>query len=312
MFKFAKTSLVVVVLFVLFGADFAMAGFGVTPPFVRNTSLTRNSTYEQKILLVRGDPTVPLKATVIVDAPEVEDWIEIIEGDTFILPKGEQKVPMTVRVTVPDDVDFKRYTGAIRIKTGATDDQVGTGAVNISLGAQVDIELNVIDKIIEDFRVRKIDVSDLNEGTKIGWLYFPGKVRFNMLLENTGNVDVAPSVVNFKIYDSSGTLLLEETKNKGKLDKIEPYATEEIQASIPTRLPSGPYLARYQIMNGDAVKHEGELGLNILPYGTIQAAGYGFSGLSISHKVSVILPVMALLAIITLLSYVYSGRRRRN
>lgn len=309
--SFTKTGLLAIVLFVLIGADFALAGFGVTPPFVRNTSLTRNSTYEQQILLVRGDPNTPLKASVTVDAPAIADWIEVIEGDTFTLPRGEQKVPMTVRVTVPDDAEFKTYTGAIRIKTGATDDAVGAGAVNISLGAQIDIELHVIDKIIKDFRVRKIGVSDLNEGTKVGWLYFPGKINFSMLLENTGNVDVAPSEIVFKIYDPSGTVLLEETKNKGKLSKIEPFATEDIVASIPTRLPSGAYLARYEIMNDEELKHQGELNLNILPYGTLQTAGFGFVGLSMAHKVSVLLPIFALLALILLLAHTYRERRRR-
>ena len=55
------------------------AGFGITPPYVRNTSLTRNSIYEQQILMVRSDPNKPLKALVEIDAPEIEDWIEIVE-----------------------------------------------------------------------------------------------------------------------------------------------------------------------------------------------------------------------------------------
>jgi len=308
---FAKTGLVCIVLFVLIGADLAMAGFGVTPPFVRNTSLTRNSTYEQQILLVRGDPNTPLKTSIVIDAPEIIDWIEIIEGNSFLLPRGEQKVPMTVRVTVPDDAKFKNYIGAIRIKTSAADDEVGVGAVNISLGAQIDIELNVIDKIIKDFRIRKIGVSDLNEGTKIGWLYFPGKIPFSMLVENTGNVAVAPSEISFKIYDPTGTVLLEETNNIGKLKKIEPFATEDITAYIPTRLPSGAYVARYEIKNDEEVKHNGELNLNIVPYGTLQTAGFGFAGLSLTHKVSVLLPVFALLIMILLVAHTYRQRRRR-
>ena len=234
--NFAKSFCIAILLFVILGADLALAGFGVTPPYVRNTSLTRNSTYEQQILLVRGDPNVPLKATVVVDAPEIWEWIEIVEGTEFELPRGEQKVPMTVRIKVPDDAEFKNYTGAIRIKTGTINDEVSAGAVNISLGAQVDIDLNVIDKEIKDFRIRKINISDLNEGHKLAWLYFPGKIRFGMLLENTGNIDVAPSKVAFKIYDATGNILLEDIKNKGKIKKVAPYATEEIVAELPTRL----------------------------------------------------------------------------
>lgn len=312
MISFGKSGVIAIVLFVLCGADIALAGFGVTPPFVRNTSLTRNSVYEQQILLVRGNPNTPLKASVIIDAPEISQWIEIIQGDEFELPRGEQKVPMVVRVTVPKDAEFKSYKGAIRVKTGAPDDSVGTGAVNISLGAQIDIALTVIDKVIEDFRVRKISVADLNEGTKVGWLYFPGKIKFSMLLENTGNVDIAPSDVMFKIYDSTGTTLLEEVHKKGKLTRIAPYATEEIIADIPSHLQAGSYRARYTIFNGDEIKHEGELTLNILQFGTLQTAGFGFLGLSFAHKISILLPLLALLALILLLAHTYRERRRRN
>ncbi len=306
----AKLSLMAVILFVLIGSDFAMAGFGVTPPFVRNTSLTRNSTYEQKILLVQGNPNVDLQATITIDAPEIQDWIEIDKGNSFILPRGEQKVPMVIHITVPDNAEFKNYTGAIRIKTGPAGDTLGAGAVNISLGAQIDIDLQVIDKVIEDFRIRKIGVSDLNEGTKIGWLYFPGKIPFSMLVENTGNVKIAPSKIEFSIYDSSGTVLYEEVSNIGTLPKIDPFATEEMTAYIPTRLPAGAYLARFKIYNGEEVKHEGELSLNILPYGTLQTAGFGFSGLSMTHKISIILPILALLALILLLTHTYRQRRK--
>ncbi len=302
-------SLLVVIIFVLSGAELVFAGFGVTPPFVRNTSLTRNSVYEQQILLVRADPSVPLAASITVDAPEIFDWIEIVEGSEFELPRGEQKVPMTVRVTVPSDAAFKNYTGAIRIKTGAIDDGEGRGSVNISLGAQIDLELNVIDRVIKDFRVRKITVSDLNEGHKLGWLFFPGKIPFRMTIENTGNVDNAPSRVEFQIYDSTGTVLLEETKNKGRITKVKPYATEEVTANIPTRLPAGSYLARYKIYNDDEVKQEGDISVNVLPYGTLQTAGFGFSGLSLPHKISVLLPIFGF--IILILMIIQSRRQRR-
>ncbi len=305
-----KRLVIGVFLFLLLGQQTALASFGITPPYVRNTSLTRNSTYEQQILLVRGNPDVPLKALITIDAPEIQDWIEIVEGSSIPMPRGVQKVPMVVRVTVPSDAEFKEYRGAIRIKTVPDDDQVQAGAVNISLGAQVDINLNVIDREIKDFRVRKISVSDLNEGHKVGWLYFPGKIRFGMLIENTGNVDIAPSLVNFRIFDYSGTVLLEETKQLGKIDKVVPYGTEEVYAELPTRLPAGSYLARYTIYNGDEIKQEGEVNLSVLKYGTLQEAGFGFAGLSLPHKISVLLPIFVLIIII--LYFIYGRRTSRT
>lgn len=299
-------------LLLFLGAEVARAGFGITPPYVRNTSLTRNSTYEQQILMVRGTPETELVANISVDTPEFADWIEVVEGDEILLPKGEQKVPLTVRVTVPEDADFGEYEGRIRIRTQPSQDQLREGAVNISLGAQINVELNVIDRVIEDFRVRRISVSDLNEGTKTAWLYFPGKIRFGMLLENTGNVAIAPSKVTFDIYDSQGNTLLEETEHIGKITEIDPYATEEVFAEIPTRLPAGNYSARYEIYNGEEVKQSGEVNLAVVEAGTLQEAGFGFRGLSTPHKISVILPILTVLIILIYIGYYARLRARRK
>ena len=302
-------SLFAVVSLFFVAAQTAHAGFGVTPPYVSNASLTRSSTYEQVIYLVRSDPTTDLKATISIDVPGINEWFSIAEGMEILLPRGEQKVPMTVKVTVPKDAKYQQYTGNIRIKTGPADDQVAGGAVSISLGAQIDVNLTVIDKKIKDFKVRKIGVSDLNEGHKLAWLYFPGKINFEMLVENIGNVAVAPSDVVFRIYDQSGTVLLEETHKKGKIDTVDPFLTETVYAELPTRLPAGSYLARFEIKNGDDVKLSGEVNLSILPYGTLQTAGFGFLGLSFVHKLSIIVPVLFVLILVVAL--ILRLRRRK-
>ncbi len=277
-------------------AQYAYAGFGVTPPYVTNASLTRNSIYDQVIYLVRSDPSTDLKATITIDVPGVSEWFQVVEGKEFLLPKGQQKVAMTVRVTVPDDADYKQYKGNIRIKTGSPDGAVSGGAVSISLGAQIDVDINVIDKKIRDFKVRKIGISDLNEGHKVGWLYFPGKIRFEMFIENLGNVPVAPSDVVFRIYEKTGNVLLEEIHNKGRIEKIDPFHTDTIFAELPTKLPSGSYLARFEIFNDKDVKLTGEVNLSILPYGTLDSEGFGFFGLSMIHKLSIILPILVILS----------------
>ena len=312
MSKFLVFLFLIPVFFLSAGVPFAEASFGITPPYVKNTSLIRNSTYEQQILLVRGDPNVELVAEVTIDAPEIASWIQIVEGNRIQLPKGEQKVPMTVRVTVPEEAEFKNYTGSIRIRTLPADGQVTPGAVSISLGALVDIDLSVIDKEIEDFRVRKISIGELNEGHKFAWLFFPGKARVEMMIENIGNVEVAPSKVDLRIYERTGTVLLEETKHVGKISKIKPYGTDTVTAEIPSRLPAGSYVARYRIYNGDDIKQEGDVSLTILPYGTLQLAGFGFAGLSLPHKISILLPIFSLLIAILYLVHIRRSRKRNR
>jgi hypothetical protein len=276
----------------------AHAGFGITPPYVRNASLIRSAAFEQQILLVRSDPAVPLKAEITVDVPGINDWFTIKEGSEFLLPAGQDKIPMTVVVKVPDNAPYKTYTGTIRVKTGSADGQVPGGAVSISLGAQIDVDITVIDKQLKDFRVRKIGISDLNEGHTVGWLYFPGKIRFDMLVENIGNVKIAPSRVVFKVYDATGQVLLEDTTHTNRIKKVLPFEQQSVVAEIPTRLPRGAYLARYQIFNEGDLKQEGEINMNILPYGTLQVAGYGFMGLSLAHKLSVLLPLFVVLSVV--------------
>ncbi len=308
---FART-LIIIAFFFVGVFQTAYAGFGITPPYVTNASLTRNSVYEQVIYLVRNDPTSDLKATISIDVPGINEWFTIVEGSEFLLPRGEQKVPMTVRVAVPDDADFKRYNGNIRIKTGAPDDSVASAGVNISLGAQIDVDLSVIDKEIRDFKVRRIGISDLNEGHKIGWLYFPGKIQFEMFIENTGNVPVSPTDVVFRIYDKSGNVLLEETYKKGRIKEIEPFMTDTVFAELPTRLPQGSYLARFEIRNDDEVKLAGEVNVSILPFGTLQTAGFGFTGLSLPHKLSVIVPILFVLIVVGfVIARIFALRRRR-
>lgn len=282
----------------LFGAltDGVLAGFGITPPYVKNTSLTRNSTYQQRIFLVRSDPVNDLLVDVFIDVPGINDWFTIEQGNQFLMPRGEVKVPMLVNVLVPEDAEFTNYRGAIRVRTSNADgSRTGEGAVSIALGAQIDVDLTIIDKEIFDFRVRKIGISDLNAGRKVGWLYFPGKIEFEILLENTGNIHVAPSRVEFDIYDPTGTTLLEQTENTNKINTVPPFGTEEVVAELPTRLEPGSYIARYRIYNLDEVKQEGEVSLSIVPYGSVAAAGYGFFGLSRAHQASILGPVLLLL-----------------
>ncbi len=294
-------------IYLFFSPLSALAGFGITPPYVKNTSLTRNSVYEQKILLVRGEAGVAQKAEIVVDAPEIQDWIYIKEGMSVDLPSGVQKVPITVQIKVPEDADFKNYKGSIRIRTLPADDKVAAGKVTVSLGALIDIDLTVLDREIKEFRVRKVSAPDLNAGKNIAWLFFPGKIRFNMMIENIGNVDIAPSLVEFRIFDRTGKVLLETTKSLGKIKTVKPYLTDTIIANIPTRLPAGNYVASYRIFNEDKIVQEGDLSMNILPTDTLPEKGFGFVGLSLWHKASVILPILSLL-----LAVIYIWRSRRK
>jgi len=294
-------------------ADVAYAGFGITPPYVRNDKLTQGSSYTQEIILVRGDPVEDLKAEITVNVPGVNDWISIDRGTEFLLPSGEKQVPMRVTVNVPQDAPYERYQGVIRIRTLSPDPASG---VSIALGAQIDVDLRVVDEI-RDFEVKRVQIAETEEPKRFWWLEYPGRIQFTMSIENTGNAPTAPSRVQLDIYDRRGNVVLETTYNTNSIDEVLPFETRETVAYLPTRLPPGAYLVKYSIFRfEDDVKRSGELTLSVLPAGTLAAyTGYGIEGLSLSDQLSVAIPALVLVLILLITAFVLkrrSGKPKRK
>ena len=289
------------------------AGFGVTPPYVQNSELTRNSIYEQRVMLVRGSPNSDLMARIEVDVPGANDWITIEPGDEVLMPEGERRVPIVVKILVPNKADFGEYSGHIRVRTGSVDgERRGDGAVSIVLGARLNVNLLVIDRVISEFEVRSVEILNFNEGRKVRWLEYPGKMIFKMALRNIGNVPVAPDRVTVDIYDSAGKKLLERTEHTNKIKKVPPFKTEEVFAELPSHLPPGNYRGHFKVYNGDEEVRSGELSFNIRPAGTISGdTGYGFWGLSLWHKTTIVGPIVLVLTLILFVIFYFSKRARQ-
>ncbi len=290
----------------LLPGSIARAGFGITPPYVRNDSLTQNSRYEQKIILTRSDPIEDLNVEVTVNVPGADSWITVDRGLHFVMPKGESKVPMTVAVDVPKKAVAGPYLGNIRVvispALGPT-----PGTVGISLGAQIDVRLNVVDKKIFDFAIRGIKVSDLETGHQLWRFFFPGKINFSMQIENVGNVPYGPTRVVFEIYDNAHTKVVETTENSNTLRQIKPFEIGDVLAELPTHLPPGSYRALFHIYKEDQIVRDGEMNLSILPYGTLPSHdGYGILGLTRREQFELL--GLALLALLALFGIIFSIR----
>lgn len=304
---------VTLLLLVVFFAAFrtAFAGFGITPPYVNNDRLTRGTVYEQRITLVRSDPDSDQKAEISMNIPGVESWFIVDRGTTFILPKGETQVPIIISVHVPADAEYTRHQGTIRIRTSSTGADGGGAGVSIALGAQIDVDIKVVDKIY-DFEVRRIRSADVEESRRKWGLVFPAKIRFFMTIENTGNAVYGPTKVKFDIYDSEVEQLMETTYSTNKMEQIEPFAVKEILAELPTRLHVGRYTAKYTIYKGEEIAQQNQINLSIAAIGAVQGySGYGFDGLSTSDKFKVA-AVFAIPLILILVLFTILGVRRRR
>lgn len=260
-----KSVLILVTVFLTMTTVYA--GFGISPPYVSNQNLPRGSRYEQKIILVRGDPTDDLKAELTIDVPEANEWISIDKGEEFTMPKGENQVPIIVRVDVPKRAEYKEYKGKINIKTSPFT-SAGGGTVGIALGGQIDVDLIVTDAKIFDFKIDGVAVNDLETSHK--WLFWniPGVIEFKMQVENLGNVLASPTKIVFDIYDSNNEELLEKSEAV-EVGAVDPFAIEWITAKIPTSLLPGGYWGRYEIYKTDELVKNGDVHLSIMPYGTL-------------------------------------------
>jgi hypothetical protein len=264
-------------------------------------------------MLVRSDPAEDLKAEITMNIPGIEEWFSVDLGKEFTLPKGATQVPITITVRVPKDAEYKEYKGAIRIRTSSAGVPAG-GGVSIALGAQIDVDVKVVDKIY-DFDVRRIRMADLEEGRTKWGLFFPGKIRFYMTIENTGNTEYAPTKVRFEIYDSEMETLLETTENTNRIEKIAPFAIKEIVAELPTRLPAGRYTAKYAIYKGEEIAQQDKVNVSIAAAGAVFGyEGYGFLGLSLADKLKALamigVPVLLLLLLIAILVWKRNARKR--
>lgn len=235
----------IIALMIFVWVDVAQAGFGIAPPYVRNDKLTRGSHYEQKILLVRGEAIEDLKAEIAIDVPKANNWISIDKGKEFIMPKGESKVPMVVKVDVPQNAKFDNYEGAIRIRVSSLKPPE-SGTVSIALGAQIDVRLNVTKENVFNFLVRLVTIPDSSEG---------GPVKVLLKVENTGNIKSAPTRVHLDVYDSFHRDLL-WSGDDSRLEKIKPFETKEIFAEFKTKLVMGQYRGDIKIFKGEEVTRE--------------------------------------------------------
>jgi len=245
--------LVLIVSFgLLFCLNFVFAAFGVSPPFVLNDHLLPGSHFEQKIVLSRDEPEQDLTVELTIDVPEIGDWITIDKGLSFVLPKGQQQVPMQVLVDVPEDAKLGSYKGKIAVRT--IPEKAEEGMVTIALGGEIRVELTVAKEEVAEFKVLTCDIPDFEEGEPIKLL---------MKIENTGNIAIAPSRVHLDVYDKYHRELL-ESGDDTSLDLIKPFKTKEIYARFPTNLGVNSYWGEIKIFKEEKIIREEKIYFSII------------------------------------------------
>ena len=239
----------------LFLNAFNCQAFGISPPYIYNDSLVTGIRYEQQISLSRQDDSLDDRVELQLKAPGYESWISFEPGMSFLFPKGQKHMYLKAIVQVPKDASYGARTGTVAISISSEKDRI-TGGSNVVLGAQVDINLNVTDKKIYDFKVYALDVPDSYQGelvfTSIG-------------IQNLGNMDFGPSRIIFEAFDALGSQGIASSEVTTNIPTIGPFERGEIKVKIPSiKLPQGGYWANVQVYKGQDKVDERRLFFNVL------------------------------------------------
>src|SRR3989344_4928792 len=249
---------------------YADAGFGISPPWLKNTHLSPGSHYEQDIFLVQGKPESSVQVTATIESAEqIASWINFKPGNAFIIPAGTQQFPVRVTVDVPRDAGYETYTGKIRfVATSVGADN--NSNIAIQLGSLAEITLTVTSDEYSDFNVRGVSIDDIEESMPI---------TMGVRLENLGNIKVRPTRISLRIYDKWHEQILQEGDAE-TTEWIESFATGMIRATMPTTLSLGDYFADFEIYKGEEVIARDKERFNIVEKGTL-AHWPRFLGMSI-------------------------------
>jgi len=230
--------------------QFVSAGFGISPPWIENQHAFPGASFERTITITQEKAPKDLKVHLSFSGADVSGWIQVKEGNDFIIPQGTTKFPVHFVVTIPQETPFGFYEGAVDIV--GLDPEKGEGQVAVALGAQARIKINVSDEEFSDFQIKKTDIPDIEEG-------WPLKV--GVTLENLGNRPVRPSRVALRIWDTNHTQQL-FSYDITDMSFVEPFVSGESIGSVTPEIFVGQYWAEIEVYKageltlGDRIRFE--------------------------------------------------------
>jgi Bacterial SH3 domain len=277
-------------------------GFGITPAEINIQDLKPGSHYETVIYVTRPqtEANENLKVVLETDLGDMSNWFKFIPGKEFDFPSGKNTTSFKVIVDVPGNVELKNFSGQITAK-GLSDKKASEG-VTIIKGAVLGVNVVTSDVETLDLKVLSMTAPDVNSGDP---------VRLLINIKNSGNTAVAPDRVNLEIMDLFEKPM--ESLSSSTLEKIEPFATKEIQAVFDSNLEKGQYRVDASVIfqGKEIAKQRMILTVNAKPAKTQEAIQKPVSNYVVSriNQTGLILTTFGML-ILVLILLLYSRRVR--
>ncbi len=216
-FLLALLSLVGLIAGLSSSAPQSEAAFGTSPPWVKNDHMLPGTTFEQIIKLSRDDTAEEFKiSSQITGDKMLLKWISIQDEKNLVMKAGQSVLPIKVIVNVPKQAAIRNYVGGIfvALKPAASDE--GGGAVAISLGAHIAVNITVTGDKLTDFTIKSITVDPLKEGDPF---------HLTVEVQNLGNTDIVEPSGQIDIYNGNNTEILKSLTFVPLTEAVSPNET---------------------------------------------------------------------------------------
>ncbi len=279
------------------------SGFGVTSKNpLEELKLRPGVTYRREIIISRSTPEEDINIEVTAELGDQSDWVTFEPGSEFTIPAGEGNYSFFARIAVPNDANLQDYGGVIRIQGTSPNPEVTNGGVSVANSVALKVSMAISNEVVEDMKVRNILIDDVEVGDPI---------LVEMLVENTGNIDIAPTNLQLSVLNLNSESIAElETSD---IDKVSPGDTETVTARLSNTLEKGEYFGVVRVYNEDLLLREERLAFKVVDQVEEETTGTTEAGKSTGSSTQTILLVGgAVLAIIIILVVVLAAAKKDN
>lgn len=233
-----------------------LAGFGVSPYYVYNQHLKPGSVYESEIILSRSDSNEDLLIKAEPEVGQISSWFTFKPANQFTFPKGQNRFPLKVVVTVPQDAKLDNYKGVIRVKATSSEN-APAGGVSVVKGARLEVDLittniDVSQLTVEDIKADPVTQTDAAQ-----------KLMLHLKVRNDGNTAAGPTKVTIDLTDTLNNNITSLT-NTNTIQSVPANETKIVDAEFTTNLNPGEYFASTRVFLNDSLIKEDRLVIKVL------------------------------------------------
>jgi hypothetical protein len=245
-------------------------GLGVSPSRLIHDNLIRGAHVEREIVLSRSDATDELFFKVQPEGT-IAAWLTTNHGDSFTIPSGQQRFPVTIMMDVPEDASNGSYKGNLRFVSSispADSQEAASGAngVGVSVDAVVQASLEITGDQLLEFAVSSIDIPTMEEG----W-----PLQAVLLLENTGNVSAAPTKVKIEFWDKfrKEFITVLESNDFSNIQPVHAFTRGDFVVPIENDFKVGQYWGLVEAYEGERLIAEADVIFDVVEPGSINKKG---------------------------------------